>query len=126
MPTGDEDAAGAAGDDGAAAGTGAGEPSAAGAAAAARPGNRTGAWHFGHFTLNGRSGARASSKLTRFAHCGQVACTGYLSNRPSISDGGAAGLRPADWACMALRVGIAAVGSPIVSRRSCRFVRFVE
>jgi len=44
----------------------AGADEAPGAApAAARPGNRTGVWHFGHFTLNGRSGARASSMTMR-------------------------------------------------------------
>src|SRR5438876_694984 len=46
------------------------------ATCAAFPANFTGVWHFGHLTVNARSGALASSTTTLWAHLGQVASTG--------------------------------------------------
>src|SRR5262249_31914845 len=46
------------------------------AGAAPLPGNLTTVWHFGHFTLKGRSGTFASSMTMRCEQFGQLACTG--------------------------------------------------
>src|SRR5262245_58334274 len=54
-----------------------GGASGAGASAggAPLPWSRTTFWHFGHFTLKGRSGTLASSMTIRCAQWGQLACT---------------------------------------------------
>src|SRR6185436_8538680 len=62
------------------------------------PGSFTTFWHFGQRTLNGRSGTLASSIAIFCAHCGQLACTLYLSIRSSNSESawrGAEGAAPA-------------------------------
>src|SRR5581483_10321621 len=60
-----------------------------GAEAGVRPGKRTVAWHFGQRTLKARSGTFASSITIFWVHCGQFACTSYLSIKSSISERGA-------------------------------------
>src|SRR5688572_23482924 len=81
---------------GAAAGGGAGG---AAAGAADLPGRRTEVWHFGHLTLKGRSGTRASSITMRCAQLGQLVCNSLpldqvvhlAGSRPWRGPGGLAG-----------------------------------
>src|SRR5687767_5441756 len=54
-----------------ASGGGGGGGAATGAAAWPLPGNLTVVWHFGHFTLNARSGTRASSITILLEQLGQ-------------------------------------------------------
>ena len=123
---GTDPAAGAVGMGGAVSAAGGG----AGAAAAAFPANFTGVWHFGHLTLKARSGTLASSMTIFCAHCGQLACTRYLSIRSSNSDLGAgagAGRRAAPGRLLGLEARGWDPTSPLpcVSSRSWRFVRLV-
>src|SRR6185436_4553097 len=59
---------------GSAAGVAGGVAAAAGAAAWPLPGNFTVFWHFGHLTLNARSGTRASSITILLLQLGQADC----------------------------------------------------
>src|SRR5262249_56594198 len=101
-----------------------------------RPGSFTAFWHFGQRTLNGRSGTLESSMAIFCEHCGQLACTLYLSIRSSNSEserrGPEAGLaagagRRGAGADVAILTDFtfSSTPAPCVSRRSWRFVRFV-